>query len=156
MVELSINTWLAIGLTLALIVVGLIVGSWLERRHFRSIARRDQALSDIRMFAFRKLPPGLALDDPALVSGSVVISVDKFKQFSAMLRGILGGTVSAYESLVERARREALLRMKAEAQRLGHPIILNVKFDTVRVGSGGGGALGFEVHAYGTAYRTDG
>ncbi|MFT6733724.1 MAG: hypothetical protein ACJAS9_001914 [Polaribacter sp.] len=38
--------------------------------------------------------------------------MDYFKRFLAGLRNIFGGRVVTYESLVDRARREAILRMK--------------------------------------------
>ena len=56
-----------------------------------------------------------------LVSGSAVISVDYFKRILFSLRNIFGGNVKSYESLLERARREALLRMKELARERGYP-----------------------------------
>ena len=47
-----------------------------------------------------------------LVQGSAVISIDYFKRMLAALRNIVGGEVKSYETLVDRARREATLRMK--------------------------------------------
>ena len=44
-----------------------------------------------------------------------MVSVDYFKRFLAGLRMIFGGRVSSYESLLDRARREALLRMRLQA-----------------------------------------
>jgi uncharacterized protein YbjQ (UPF0145 family) len=46
------------------------------------------------------------------VSGSVVVSVDYFKRFLAGLRTLVGGRVTSYETLLDRARREAILRCK--------------------------------------------
>ena len=54
-----------------------------------------------------------------LVNGSTVVSNDYFKRLLAILRNIFGGRVKAYESLLDRARREAVLRMKDEAHSSG-------------------------------------
>ena len=89
---------------------------------------------------------------PVLVAGNVVISVDYFKSAAAALRSFVGGRVSAYESLLERARREAILRMKEDARRHGAKMIFNVKLETASISQGGANQLGsVEVYAYGTA-----
>ena len=88
-----------------------------------------------------------------LVSGSVVISIDYFKQFVAGLRNLFGGRVTAYESLLERARREAILRMKEQARDLGADSVWNVRLETAAISQGAQrqqvGSM--EVMAYGTA-----
>jgi uncharacterized protein YbjQ (UPF0145 family) len=62
--------------------------------------------------------------------------------------------MSAYESLLDRARREALLRMKQEALRQGCKLILNVKVESTNVTGGfRGGLPAIEVFAYGTALK---
>tara|TARA_B100001105_G_C22118560_1_gene326510 strand:+ start:295 stop:525 length:231 start_codon:yes stop_codon:yes gene_type:complete len=68
------------------------------------------------------------------------------------LRNIFGGRVGAYESLLDRARREAVLRMQDEACQLGAETIYNVKYETSRIGENAAKGLGsVEVLAYGTA-----
>lgn len=142
-----------LGIPALLIVIAYLSGSVVERRHLRRIIRREGELRDIMAFAIRRAPPDLALADPNFVSGSAVISVDYFKKFAADLRGIVGGRVAAYESLFERARREAMVRMKDEARRLGGNIVLNVKLDSVRIYAGGRrSTVSVEAVAYGTAY----
>ena len=87
-----------------------------------------------------------------LVTGSTVVSVDYFKRFVAALRNLFGGRVTPYESLLDRARREAVLRMKAEAQALGASLVFNIKYETASISKGGGYTIGsIEVLAYGTA-----
>ena len=84
--------------------------------------------------------------------GNVVISVDYFKRFVAHLRMIFGGRVHTYESLLDRGRREALLRMQAEASDLGATMIFNTRFETSSISKGGRDSVGsVEVLAYGTA-----
>jgi uncharacterized protein YbjQ (UPF0145 family) len=58
----------------------------------------------------------------------------------------------SYESLLDRARREAVLRMKAQARRAGAGMIVNVKLQTFAVpGRQPGSTRAVEVLAYGTA-----
>lgn len=141
------------GVPAVLIVGAFFSGSWIERRHFRRIRQREDELRDVLAFAIRRAPHDLVLAAPHLVSGNAVISVDYFKQFAAGLRGIIGGRVGSYESLYERARREAMLRMKEAARRDGSTIVLNVKLDTTRIYAGAGPTVSVEAVAYGTAYR---
>ena len=151
--ELSLELALNFGIPALLIVVAYITGSLIERRHFRRIIKREDELRDILTFAVRRAPKDLALSAPKLVCGSAVISVDYFKKFAASLRGIIGGRIGAYESLYERARREAIVRMKNDARRLGGNIVLNVKLESARIYAGGGRAtVSIEAMAYGTAY----
>ena len=88
-----------------------------------------------------------------LVQGSAVISIDYFKRLLAGLRNLVGGRISAYESLLDRARREALLRMKESAPDAS--MIINVRLENAAIGmSAQQGNLGsVEVLAYGTAVK---
>jgi uncharacterized protein YbjQ (UPF0145 family) len=90
--------------------------------------------------------------DTHLVAGSAVISDDYFKSVVAGLYSFFGGRVRTYESLVDRARRESVLRMKAAARAHGSRMIINVKFQTFAIGGRSQNSVkGVEVLAYGTA-----
>ncbi len=135
----------------ALLVVGYGVGSFNERRHYASIRRREEETRGLMIFAVRDMPGAV---EGWLVAGNTVVSIDYFKRFLAGLRRLVGGNIGAYESLVERGRREAILRMKDEARARGATHIINVKLQTSRVfynDRGGTGSV--EVLAYGTAVR---
>ncbi|MCK4503751.1 MAG: heavy metal-binding domain-containing protein, partial [Desulfuromonadales bacterium] len=111
---------------LILFVMGYVIGSWAEKRHYRSIMQREKELIKLAVVtAEGSFPPG-RVKDSALVTGSVVISIDYFKRILATLRNIFGGRVKSYESLVDRARREAILRMKEQAQKRGAKMIINM------------------------------
>jgi uncharacterized protein YbjQ (UPF0145 family) len=141
---------LVLGATLAL--VGLVVGRIIERRHYASIRRREQQAADILVFAVRFPPPSLVAPAMSLVSGSAVIADDYFKSLLASLHNLFGGRMRSYESLLDRARREAVLRMKAQARRAGAGMIVNVKMQTFAVpGRRPGSTRAVEVLAYGTA-----
>lgn len=138
---------------LVLLVIGYFAGRATEGAHYRSIRKRERQLAGILMFA-TKIPPVAYAHQTttALVSGSVVISSDYFKFFVASLRKLFGGRFRVYETLLDRARREAVLRMKREALRKGGNAVFNVKFETFNVTMGArGGIAAVEVLAYGTA-----
>jgi len=136
---------------LSLLVLGYLVGQWTEKRHYRSIREREQQLKGLPIVTYR-FPPKNKIFDQRLVTGNVVISVDYFKRFIAALRNFFGGRVTSYESLLDRARREALLRMKEQAEAMGAAYVFNVKYETASISKGRKNAIGsVEVLAYGTA-----
>ncbi len=137
-----------------LMVIGYVAGRASERRHYRSIFRREQELKSVLVFSARTLPPTIAVEASELVVGDVVISIDYFKKFVAGLRNLTGGRMMAYETLLDRARREAVLRMKQRAHDKGADMIFNVKLETVPLGSSfGSGVKAIEMYAYGTAVK---
>ncbi|MCV6604632.1 MAG: YbjQ family protein [Porticoccaceae bacterium] len=140
---------------LVLLILGYGFGRLAERRHFKSIIQRERDYADTLTFSTKSPPEDMAVARAQLVSGNVVVSVDYFKQVMAGLRALLGGRVSAYETLVERARREAILRMKEQARKLGAEMIFNVRLETASIAKGEQQQLGsVEVFAYGTALCT--
>jgi uncharacterized protein YbjQ (UPF0145 family) len=135
-----------------LLALGYGFGRLAEKRHFASIIEREELLRDLLTFSGRIPPLGLGPVEAVLVGGNVVISIDYFKRISAALRGLIGGRVLAYESLLERARREAILRMKQQAFDSGASHVINVKLETASISKGRGQQVGsVEVYAYGTA-----
>ncbi len=141
-----------ISVFVGLLIVGYVFGRIAEQRHFASIREREARFADLLAFSTR-LPPKLDhACEPVLVGGCVVVSVDFFKQVAAGLRALFGGRVSVFETLIERARREALLRMKAQARELGAGMVCNVKLETSSISKGAQQQIGaVEVYAYGTA-----
>lgn len=138
-----------------LLALGFWFGQQAERRHYRSILEREEALRGLMVFSAR-LPPDLGKRrEVRLVTGSVVVSVDYFKSFVAGLRSLIGGRLTSYESLLDRARREAILRMKEDARALEPCMIFNVKLETSTVsvdsGDSEGGVEAVAMLAYGTA-----
>jgi uncharacterized protein YbjQ (UPF0145 family) len=140
------------GPVIAFLVLGYGVGRVAERRHYRSIRRREDAFADLIVVTCKTPPQTNAAPDTRLVDGSVVVSVDYFKRFVAHLRMIFGGRVHTYESLLDRGRREAILRMQAKARELGAAMVFNARFETSSISKGGRQSVGsVEVLAYGTA-----
>lgn len=141
-----------IGISIALLMLGYFFGRHAEKKHFASIVARESQLSDIVVVASKNTTLADTAKPGMLVTGSVVISVDYFKRFLAMLRNIFGGRVTAYEALLDRARREAILRMKLEAKNMNANRIFNIKLETASISKNAAGNIGsVEVLAYGTA-----
>ena len=112
---------------ISLLLLGFFFGRLAEKRHYRSIIEREKQYQQIILIA-SKHPPAEVLDQQSiLLSGSVVISVDYFKRFLAGLRNFFGGRVTSYESLLDRARREAILRLKEQANHKGSKMLVNLK-----------------------------
>ncbi|TQV72556.1 YbjQ family protein [Denitrobaculum tricleocarpae] len=130
-----------------MIVIGLIVGTYNERRHYRSINRREEEFRSLLIHSGETLPEGFEAAEVKLVSGGTVIAEDRFKALLASIRNIFGGHMRSYESLLDRGRREAVLRMKAAARNDGFSVIVNTRFETARI------AQGIEILAYGTAAK---
>jgi len=138
---------------LVLLGIGYIVGSRVEKNHYKSIIEREQQSDAPLTFAARTLPSDSNYSTIGLVSGSVVISVDYFKVIAAKLRSLVGGRIDSYESLIDRARREAVLRMKADAYQKNADAIFGTRFETASISKGRGKSIGsVEVLVYGTAY----
>ena len=129
------------------------IGLHIEQKHYHSIKQREKRYLNLPVTTTKDLSIEEAgIQEAKLVYGSAVISIDYFKRILAGLRNIFGGEVSSYETLLDRARREAILRMK---QYVPHAdIILNLRLETARIGQSANqkdGLGSIEVLAYGTA-----
>lgn len=136
-----------------LIMLGYTAGTIAERKHYRSIERRERRLLNLPAVTVEKAyADDVEISGAELVSGSAVISLDYFKRILAGLRNIFGGEVTSYETLIDRARREAVLRMKEKAS--GADIIVNLRIETSAIGQTADSrrSIGsIEAIAYGTA-----
>ena len=133
---------------------GFVIGGILENRHFSSIREREA------QFVRYPAVPTPSLDDnreivgSQLVSASVVVSLDYFKRILASFRNIFGGRVRSYESLLDRAKREAILRLKEQSPK--SDIIVNLRIATSQISQTQGRKKGLgavEVLAVGTAVQ---
>ncbi len=138
---------LQFGVPLGLILLGYVTGRIIERRHFRRIRRMEQQPGPM-LTNLRRLPGAAEATGGWLCSGSVVIASDQFKTFGAKLKNLVGGRLRTLESLLDRARREALLRMRTEASGHGADVVMNVRLMTSIITR-----TSVEVVAYGTAVR---
>ena len=130
------------------------IGTAVENAHYQDIKGRESDMMDFPVVTTDNIDEDDRIQEVQLVYGSVVISLDYFKRFLASLRNIFGGRIASYETLLDRGRREAVLRMKEKAREAGYNMIVNMRFETSSIGqvTAKKGSLGcFEVIAYGTA-----
>ena len=143
------GAFIELGLFLLLLGTGYFIGRIIEQRHYASIRLRERRYRDVLAFPMRFAPDSVTPQQAFLVHGTVVVSADYFKTFVAGLRNLIGGRFRSYETLLERARREALLRLKEEARNKGARLVVCVRYETTSIAHGWAPAI--EVLAYGTA-----
>ncbi len=119
-------------LILFLIVLTYFTGSIIEKKHYKSIQQREIALIKKPVIAHgKRWQTKRPIKSMQLVAGEAVISGDYFKTFVANLKNFFGGRLTSFESVLDRTRREAILRMREKAKN-AH-IIVNVKLETIMV-----------------------
>ena len=140
---------------IVMLAAAYVTGTMIEKAHYKSIEQKENYFLPLPAVTSKEIGLDENILSAELVMGSVVISLDNFKRFLAGMRNIVGGRIKSYESLIDRGRREAVLRMKENALAKGADAILNMRFQTSTIGSvtqGKKGGTGcFEVLAYGTA-----
>jgi uncharacterized protein YbjQ (UPF0145 family) len=144
---------------LILVTAGYFVGRRREASHYKSILRREKASQRMPIMTLKTVPENWNVSKAALVTGIAVISTDYFKMVTASIKNVFGGRLTTYESLLDRARREAVLRMKTEALKMGANVVMNVRFETSSIsGAKASGRNSYvrsvEIIASGTALKT--
>ncbi len=141
-----------------LISLGYFFGRHAEKKHFKSIIEREKYWLQLPTTSSKSVRFSNSIiegENPKisrshLVNGSMVVSVDYFKRMLAQLRNFFGGNVRSYETLIDRARREAVLRMKESCPDADQ--IINLRLETSSITKGKRKQVGsVEVLAYGTA-----
>lgn len=141
------------GVFLILVSIGYWRGRRNEKAHLTLLDSEESRLHRVLIFATRYPAQVTEPMDPVLVTGSAVVGSDHFRLLLASLRKVVGGNYRAYENLMERARRQAVVRMKQAARDQGASMIFNVRYATSRISnSRAGEATQVEVVAYGTAF----
>lgn len=136
-----------IGITLVLFIIGWAFGRHIERKHLNALEQNERQLAYIRIDTNKFQS---TTQHGHMVSSNVVISHDYFKYIIANIQNFFGGRLTTYESVVDRARREAVVRLKREAEAIGADHIMGLRLSTTEMGMQGGMV---EVFAYGTAIQ---
>lgn len=134
-------------LALVLFFVGWYFGTRAERQHLLSLDIQEAKYRHITLSNERLHTPD---GSPVFVVGNVVIAQDRFKLVMADLLSLVGKNLTVYESLLERARREAVVRIKAQADKAGCHAIYGLRFEMCEIDGG------VEVLAYGVGLVNDG
>lgn len=136
-----------LGITALLFVIGWAFGRHIERKHLLELEQQEQRLAYILIDSqrFQQYP-----STGQLISSNVVLSHDYFKYIISSIQNLLGGRLTTYETVLDRARREAVVRLKLEAEKLGAQHIAGLRLSSTEMGMQGGMV---EVFAYGTAIQ---
>lgn len=114
---------------IVLFALGLIFWKLNESRHYKSIKQREETYKNI--FVINDTDArSFNLTQGELLYGSTAVSVDYFKKIVAGFINFFGGRITVYERVLDRARREATLRLKQQAAEKGYNCIVNLKIDT--------------------------
>ena len=137
-----------------LILLGFFGGTYIEKKHFDDLRDREYRTRQLKITNIGAKTPIPEADRAKLFVGSVVVSSDYFKTFVASWMQLFGGRISIFETILERGRREAILRMKEQAMKWGASQVVNVRLETAQLnGENGGGLIALEVIAYGTGVQ---
>jgi uncharacterized protein YbjQ (UPF0145 family) len=131
---------------IVLTIVGYTVGSRREAKHYAEILDKEKELLYMPVRADKILLPGAAQGH--LMMGSVVIANDYFKMVATSVKSFLGGTLRSQETLLDRGRREATLRLKLKAKAYGADEIVGFRMETAMLDK-----AGVEIFVYGTAIK---
>jgi uncharacterized protein YbjQ (UPF0145 family) len=132
-------------------LAGWLLAVWFERRHLRSLSIREAPLQNIRVNNLKN-PPPCEPEASTLLVGSVVVAHDYFRTLIIAIKKLIGGNIGHYERLVHRGRREALIRLKEEADFRGLDMLINVRFGTSTIS--GRFLHAIEMVAYGTGIKS--
>ena len=91
---------------------------------------------------------GREMETLGLVKGSTIQTVNAFKDIGAGLKTRIGGELTQYNEMMDKARKIATERMIAEAERLGADAIVCVRFATSSIMQSAA-----EIMIYGTAVK---
>ena len=134
-----------------LMLIGFFFGRANEAAHNKRLDAAEAELSHIKINNLKHVTEPLETGG-VLVTGNVVVAVDYFKKFLAAIKMVFGGQLGMYDSLVKRARREAIVRMMRDADARGADAIYNVRVEFSSIGTQPHSS-GAELLAYGTAVK---
>ncbi len=138
---------------LVLFAVGWFFGARHERQHLSRLLVAEQELSYIIVSTERFYQPKIvAGSEGELVLGSVVIAQDYFKMVIAKVLSLFGKNLTTYETLLDRARREAVVRMRTQAHSKGYNHIYGLRLEVSNINQLGSMV---EAIAYGTAVNSN-
>lgn len=142
---------IGLGFAAGFFIISYFVGTNREKRHFENIIAREKTLVNLAAVTFKDYDER-DVSRARLVTGNVVIAGDFFKDTVASLASFFGLRIGVAEGLLDRARREALLRMKESAP--DADVIVNVRVESTKIGDRNNQQQkisGVEALAYGTA-----
>ncbi len=143
---------LELAITLLVLGVAYLGNTYLDIRHVQDLRRREQIYGDVAVITL-PVTPSVSVQTIGLVSGCIVVGLGYITRIKISVRNVLGGRVTSLELLMERARHEAILRMKAQAKAQHCDSIGNVRVVHTPLLRQDTSVSGVEIMAYGTGLR---
>ena len=91
---------------------------------------------------------GKNLEMLGIVKGSTIQTVNAFRDIGAGLKTLIGGELTKYNEMMDKARKIATDRMVAEAEKLGADAVVCFRYSTSSIMQNAA-----EIMAYGTAVK---
>ena len=142
---------------LLMLLVTFYIGNRIQRNHEKSIAERQIIYRDLAIDNLKE-PPAEA-EKSFFVCGEMVLAVDAYRTFISTLKQLIGGEIKSFYSIMARARREAILRLLADAKLKQADGVCNIRVESADVagtsaasGKQGNGRM-VAIIVTGTAYR---
>ncbi|HMO14133.1 MAG TPA: heavy metal-binding domain-containing protein [Pirellulaceae bacterium] len=134
MLELIV-TIVGVSIGLLLLVAAFALGGYVDRKHLANLAERERLCQSIQLSQSQHFfSPHFGGSPPQIVTAETVVANNHFKRFLASWRKFFGGEIKSFHVLVERARRETLMRLVENAQQQGFNALCNVRLDSVDIG----------------------
>lgn len=141
---------------LLLLVIAFFAGNGIARRHNQQLEDRQRQVAHIRSTDLKVfIRPETGGPDPALLCAEVTLGIDHFRGFLGKLKNIFGGEVKSYSKTLDRARREAILRVIEQAHAASMNAVANLRVEFVDISGNANMAKKASmvtILAYGTGY----
>ena len=112
------------------------LGIIIEHFHIKDIRKREIKLYKSPYITFSKnINTHKKVKKAQLVASTVVLGADLLRVVFAKFINFFGGNISLYEKIADRARREAILRVREQANKMQADIVVNIKIETIRLNS---------------------
>ncbi len=139
--------------------IAFLLGSLSERRHLRNLEEREKKCKGFKV-TDTKIFHSISLDSPTpkLFIGEVTVASDYYKRFAGGLKNLFGGEIKSYSILMQRAQREAVLRIIESARGEGYNAICNLRIENADIGGNAEykkASVMVSIIAYATAYKTN-
>ncbi len=118
-----------------LLALGIFIGGRREKKHLRNITERLARFQSFQITNLKTFPDAkLSELPPKMYVAETVIACDYFKLIASGFRNLFGGEVKSFETLQQRAKQEAMLRIIEQAHAAGYNAICNLRFETADIG----------------------
>lgn len=124
-----------------------------EKNHYKRIIEKEKELIDIVVLTKTDVK-NLNAETWEIVYWTIVVSIDYFKKFISSFVKIFWWRINAYESLLDRARRDTLVKVKQQAKDAWCNAIANLKIETSSISKWQKWQIGsVEILSYATAVK---